>query len=99
MQVSFVLKGDGDGRHTVSTADVNQFLQHIETKFSDVLIPANQILTQEYIGKGFTYVYMHVHICYSNTYNLGAFGLVHKGELRGVDGAVSPVAIKTIKCK
>ena len=98
MQVSFVLKGDDDdGRHTVSTADVNQFLQHIETKFSDVLIPANQILTQEYIGKGFTYVYMHV--CYSNTYNLGAFGLVHKGELRGEDGAVSPVAIKTIKCK
>ena len=32
-------------------------------------------------------------------YYLGAFGLVHKGELKGLDGTKSAVAIKTIKCK
>ena len=32
-------------------------------------------------------------------YYLGAFGLVHKGELKGSDGMMSPVAIKTIKSK
>ena len=32
-------------------------------------------------------------------FNLGAFGLVHKGKLIDLDGAVSPVAIKTIKCE
>ena len=42
-----------------------------------------------------------MNVCYSmfNGYDLGAFGLVHKGELKGVDGVVHPVAIKTIKCK
>ena len=32
-------------------------------------------------------------------FDLGAFGLVHKGELIDLDEAVSPVAIKTIRCK
>jgi len=31
--------------------------------------------------------------------NLGAFGVVHKGELTETDGSVMPVAIKTIKCE
>ena len=35
-----------------STANVHQFLQQVETKFSDVLISANQIVTQGYLGKG-----------------------------------------------
>ena len=30
---------------------------------------------------------------------IGAFGVVHKGEFVDVDGAMMPVAIKTIKCK
>ena len=29
----------------------------------------------------------------------GAFGVVHKGELRNSDGGIKAVAIKTIKCK
>jgi len=30
---------------------------------------------------------------------LGAFGVVHKGELKCSDGSINPVAIKTIKSK
>jgi len=30
---------------------------------------------------------------------LGAFGIVHKGELIETDGSIMPIAIKTIKCK
>lgn len=29
----------------------------------------------------------------------GAFGMVHKGEMRSSDGDIKAVAIKTIKCK
>ena len=36
---------------------------------------------------------------YIMIYYVGAFGLVHKGELKGSDEMMSPVAIKTIKCK
>ena len=59
LHICYVLKGDDDCRHTVCTADVNQFLQHIEKKFSDILIPTNQIVTQEYIGKGCTCIYIY----------------------------------------
>jgi len=31
--------------------------------------------------------------------SLGAFGVVHKGDLVTSDGTVKAVAIKTIKCK
>ena len=31
-------------------------------------------------------------------YTLGAFGVVHKGEMVLSDGSVKAVAIKTIKC-
>ena len=30
---------------------------------------------------------------------IGAFGLVHRGILKGLDGTMSIVAIKTIKCE
>ena len=30
---------------------------------------------------------------------IGAFGIVHKGEMISSDGIVKAVAIKTIKCK
>jgi len=30
---------------------------------------------------------------------LGAFGIVHKGELVESDGSIAPIAIKTIKCE
>ena len=45
-------KGGYFHKHKEPTADIKQLLQHVETKFSDVLIPAQQIVTQEYLGKG-----------------------------------------------
>ena len=57
VQVSCVFKGGCEHEQKESIADINHFLQHVETKFSDVLISANQIVTQEYLGKG-----MHVHM-------------------------------------
>jgi len=36
-----------------SAAEINQFLQSVvEAKFLDVLIPVNQIVRKEYLGKG-----------------------------------------------
>ena len=90
-------KGGYDQKRTGSTADINQLLQHVETKFSDVLIPASQIVTQEYLGQGM-YIKRYILQLLQCIY-LGAFGVVHKGELKDLDGAMSPVAIKTIKCK
>ena len=49
-----------------STADINQLLQHVETKFSDVLIPAQQIVTQEYLGKGMESSYIILLAMYFN---------------------------------
>ena len=69
MQFSYVFKGSDGCMRTICTADVSQFLQHIETKFSDVLIPANQIATQEYIGKGCTYICMYTYI-YVTVYSI-----------------------------
>ena len=54
-------KGGYDQKHKESAADINQFLQHVEAKFSDVLIISNQIVAQEYIGKGC--VYIQVYVC------------------------------------
>ena len=55
---------DGNNRkYKESTANIHQFLQQVETKFSDVLISANQIVTQGYLGKGMhvaTYVYSYL---------------------------------------
>ena len=45
-------KGDYVHKHKKSAADINHFLQHVEAKFSDMLIPVQQIVTQEYLGKG-----------------------------------------------
>ena len=69
-----------------------------------MFIPTSQIVTQECPGKGTvicTYVGIYKYIImYDASYsNSGAFGLVHNGELKDLDGAVSTVAIKTIKCK
>ena len=54
-----IYKGDNDHmyKRKESTSDIHQFLQYVEKKFSDVLIPASQLETQEYLGKG-TYAYM-----------------------------------------
>ena len=43
-----------------SSADINHFLQHVEAKFSDVLIPLQQIVTQEYLGKGMKVYHIYV---------------------------------------
>ena len=43
----------------------------------------------------FTYTYVAMYVC---TY-IGAFGMVHKGEIVTSDGRINAVAIKTIKCK
>ena len=47
-------KGDDNlvYKHKESTSDIHQLLQYVEKKFSDVLIPAGQLVTQEYLGKG-----------------------------------------------
>ena len=60
MQYNYTISCSKDGDNhdrKESTANVHQFLQQVETKFSDVLISANQIVTQGYLGKG-----MCVHI-------------------------------------
>jgi len=49
-------------------------------------------------------VHVCVHVCVcdftvTTISLLGAFGIVHKGELISADGAIKAVAIKTIKCK
>lgn len=85
-----------------STSDIHQLLQYVEKKFSDVLIPANQLVTQEYLGKG-TYVclYLQSYLIMNTIIFIctGAFGLVHRGTLNGLDGTMITVAIKTIKCE
>jgi len=45
-------QGHYDHEFEESTADIKYFLQYVESKFSDVLIPASQIVTQERLGKG-----------------------------------------------
>ena len=56
---------EGDNNHMYkrkeSTSDIQQFLQYVEKKFSDVLIPANQLVTQEYI-----LVKVYMFIIYNN---------------------------------
>jgi len=45
--------GRGYSKHKDSTAEINQFLQNaVKAKFLDVLIPVNQIVRKEYLGKG-----------------------------------------------
>lgn len=57
MQLYF--KGGHDHKFKESTSDIHRFLQHVETKFSDMLISANQIVMQQYIGKGM-YIVMYL---------------------------------------
>ena len=47
-----IFKGGYFHERKGTSSDINYFLQHVEKKFSDVLIPAQQIVTQEYLGKG-----------------------------------------------
>ena len=56
-------KGDYVHESKESSADINHFLQHVEAKFLDVLIPVQQIVTQEYLGKG-----MEVYRIYYNVF-------------------------------
>ena len=89
-------------KHKKSTSDIHQFLQYVERKFSDVLILASQLVTQEYLGKGmymFTRALNYEYIILLLRISIGAFGLVHRGTLNGLDGTMSTVAIKTIKCE
>jgi len=45
--------GRGYNKRKDSVAEINQFLQNVvEAKFLDVLIPVNQIVRKEYLGKG-----------------------------------------------
>ena len=75
-----ILKGGCAYKHKESTADIYQFLQQVEVKFSDVLIPTSQIVTQGYLGKGmYACIYIskcmhittYVHIDIPTVHNLG----------------------------
>jgi len=45
--------GCDHNKHKDSASEINQFLQNVvEAKFLDVLIPVNQIVRKEYLGKG-----------------------------------------------
>ena len=47
------LEGGRGHKCNDSAAEINQFLQNVaESKFLDVLIPVNQIVRKEYLGKG-----------------------------------------------
>jgi len=59
---------DGHGhKHKDSAAEINQFLNNVvETKILDVLIPVNQIVTKEYLGKGINMLIAYLKIEYKN---------------------------------
>ena len=97
------LKSSDNSLHT----QINNFLQHVKEKFSEVLLPVEDVTKLEMIGKG-------MHICMKPlapglnliTFTLlqiyhyvGAFGMVYKGKLVMPDSSVKAVAIKIIKCK
>ena len=99
------LKGS---RASMELLDVGDFLEYVKNRFSDVLLPVNTITKQGLLGKGyicglflcFLYVYdLTIHMLVILLCSLGAFGVVHKGEMTSPDGSLTAVAIKTIKCE
>ena len=99
------LKGS---RTSMEPLDVEGFLEYVKNRFSDVLLPVNTITKQGLLGKGyicrlflcFLYVYdLTIHMLVILLCSLGAFGVVHKGEMTSPDGRLTAVAIKTIKCE
>ena len=83
---------------------LNELLLTIKEKFSDVLIPSDCIKKQDQVGKGkdelrsLSIVFHFNLLSFSHCIILGAFGVVHKGELTNADGSVIPIASKTITC-
>lgn len=81
--------------HNINNKETKDFLQSVKQKFSDVLIPVDNITKQDLLGKG-NFLYQS---CMQNVHiALGAFGVVFKGDLQLSDGSMVPVAIKTIAC-
>jgi len=74
---------------------MEEFLVCVKEKFSDVLLPIENITKQDILGKGNHFFFMLVPKAY-RCIIIGAFGVVHKGDLKLSDESTIPIAIKTI---
>ena len=110
---NFIEETLSGSRSSLQLLEVKQFLDYVKDQFSQVLLPADTITKQGLLGKGYrtTLYAWQIYNCSFSLKSkaisllplplcsLGAFGVVHKGEMTTSDGDVIAVAIKTIKCE